>query len=324
MNNLMEMIKTSRNLSESTLKNYSRTLQRLQKNVNQKEVEPFLTNWEQVLSKIKNGYKKPYQLNLLSAYIVALDSYNQNIPSIDMKEGLVQLRKYQMKIKLELDKNKYNQMKSEKEEMNWVSFDILQQSIKNNLKAVNKIIKRADSYSMKEAKIIMNWVISVLYTGSKENPPVRLDFNNMIIKTKEEYAEDHDENQNYLVIHSLRTKYFIFAEYKTSKSYGKKSIKLAPELNKMINKWMQLKTKIKGIDSNYLLFNNKGGAVGESSMSNYINDAFVSTGKHITLNLIRHIFITDVANKLPLKERKEIAEKMFHSLEMSLVYEKND
>ena len=324
MNNLMEMINTSRNLSASTLKNYGRTLQRLQKNINQKDIELFLTNWEQVLSKIKNGYKKPYQLNLLSAYIVALDAYNQNLPSIDMKEGLVQIRKYQMKIKLELDKTKYNQSKSEKEEENWVSFEKLHESIKKNLKPVNKIIKRADEYSMKEAKIIMNWVISVLYVGSKENPPVRLDFNNMIVKTKEEYAEEHEDNQNYLVIHSLRTKYFIFAEYKTSKSYGKKSIKLAPELNKMINKWMQLKTKIKGIDSNYLLFNNKGGPVGESSMSNYINDAFVSTGKHITLNLIRHIFVSDVANKLPLKERKEIAEKMFHSLEMSLVYEKND
>ena len=324
MDSLMEMIETSRNLSASTLKNYGRTLQRLQKNINQKDIELFLTNWEQVLSKIKNGYKKPYQLNLLSAYIVALDAYNQNLPSIDMKEGLVQIRKYQMKIKLELDETKYNQSKSEKEEENWVSFEKLHQSIKTNLKPVNKIIKRADEYSMKEAKIIMNWVISVLYTGSKENPPVRLDYNNMIVKTKEEYAEDHEDNQNYLVIHSVRTKYFIFAEYKTSKSYGKKSIKLAPELNKMINKWMQLKNKIKGIDSNYLLFNNKGGPVGESSMSNYINDAFVSTGKHITLNLIRHIFITDVANKLPLKQRKEIAEKMHHSLEMSLVYEKND
>ena len=103
MDSLMEMIETSRNLSASTLKNYGRTLQRLQKNINQKDIELFLTNWEQVLSKIRNGYKKPYQLNLLSAYIVALDAYNQNLPSIDMKEGLVQIRKYQMKIKLELD-----------------------------------------------------------------------------------------------------------------------------------------------------------------------------------------------------------------------------
>jgi len=317
------MIKTSRNLSESTLKNYGRTLQRLQKNVNQKEVEPFLTNWEQVLSKIKNGYKKPYQLNLLSAYIVALDSYNQNIPSLDIQDGLVQLRKYQMKIKLELDKNKYNQSKSEKEEENWVPFEKLQESIKKNLKPVNKILKRGDEITMKEAKTIMNWVISVLYVGSKTNPPPRLDFNNMIVKTKDEYAEGHEENQNYLVIHSLRTKYFIFAEYKTAKAYGKKSIKLAPELNKMINKWLGVRERI-NVKSDYLLFNNKGGPVGESSMSNYINDAFVPTGKHIGVNMLRHIFVTDVANKLPLKERKEIAEKMFHSLEMSLVYEKND
>jgi len=315
------MIKTSRNLSESTLKNYGRTLQRLQKNVNQKEVEPFLTNWEQVLSKIKNGYKKPYQLNLLSAYIVALDSYNQNIPSLDIQDGLVQLRKYQMKIKLELDKNKYNQSKSEKEEENWVPFEKLQESIKKNLKPVNKILKRGDEITMKEAKTIMNWVISVLYVGSKTNPPPRLDFNNMIVKTKDEYAEGHEENQNYLVIHSLRTKYFIFAEYKTAKAYGKKSIKLAPELNKMINKWLGVRERI-NVKSDYLLFNNKGGPVGESSMSNYINDAFVPTGKHIGVNMLRHIFVTDVANKLPLKERKEIAEKMFHSLEMSLVYEK--
>ena len=323
MNNLMEMINTSRNLSQSTLKNYGRTLQRLQKNVNQKDIELFLTNWEQVLSKIKNGYKKPYQLNLLSAYIVALDSYNENLPSIDMKEGLVQLRKYQMKIKLELDKNKYNQSKSEKEEENWVPFEKLQESIKKNLKPVNKILKRGDEITMKEAKTIMNWVISVLYVGSKANPPPRLDFNNMIVKTKDEYAEGHEENQNYLVIHSLRTKYFIFAEYKTAKAYGKKSIKLAPELNKMINKWLSVRQRI-NVKSDYLLFNNKGGPVGESSMSNYINDAFVPTGKHIGVNMLRHIFVTDVANKLPLKERKEIAEKMFHSLEMSLVYEKND
>ena len=152
MNTLVDMIKTSRGLSESTLKNYGRTLLRLQKNINQKQIEPFLTNWEQVLSKIKNGYKKPYQLNLLSAYIVALDSYNQNIPLIDIQEGLVQIRKYQMKIKNELDKNKYNQSKTEKEEENWVVFEKLHDTIKQNLKPINKIIKRADekAYEAKE------------------------------------------------------------------------------------------------------------------------------------------------------------------------------
>ena len=326
MEQLMEMIKTSRNLSDTTLRTYMKTLQRLKNNVKEQDVEQFLKRWEPVLSNIKNNNKKPYQINLLSAYIVALDSYNQNIPSIDMQAGLVQLRKYQMKVRNELDKTKYAQSKSEKEEKNWTTYENLQLAIKKNLKVVNKILKRnPEELEMKEAKTIMLWIISNLYASGKENPPPRLDFNNMIIIDKKDYEEGHDENQNYLVVHSSRTKYFIFAQYKTVSKYGKKSIKLAPVLNRMINKWMQLKTKIKGKPgtSKLLLFNNKGNAIEESSMSVYVSDAFISTGKHITANLIRHIFISDVANKLPLAERKKIADAMGHSLEMSLIYEKN-
>jgi len=323
MDILMTMISDMRNLSEITLQNYARTIVRLQKIVNIKNIEDFLKSWEQTLSKIKNGFKKPYQLNLLSAMIVAMDAYNSNIPSIDIKEGLVELRKYQMKIKAELDESKYDQSKSEKEDENWVDYETLQKSIKSNFKLVNKIIKRSDEISIKEARLIMNYLISVLYVGNRQTPPVRLDYNNMLIKTAEEYEEGHEENQNYLVIHSSRTKYFIFAEYKTVKTYGKKSIKLEPELNKAVNLWLRIKPRIKGITTDYLLFNNKGSFVSESSMSNYINDAFSSTGKHIGVNMLRHIYVSDVANKLSLKERKLVSEKMLHSLEMSLCYEKN-
>jgi len=326
MEALLGMIKTSRNLSDSTLRTYMKTLQRLKNNVKEKDLEQFLKRWEPVLSYIKNNFKKPYQLNLLNAYIVALDSYNDNIPSIDIQAGLVELRKYQMKIKGELDKTKYAQCKSEKEEENWTSYENLQLAIKKNLKAVNKILKRdPEELDMREAKTIMLRIISNLYVSGKENPPPRLDFNNMIIIDKKVYEEGHDENQNYLVVHSSRTKYFIFAQYKTVSKYGKKSIKLAPVLNRMINKWMQLKTKIKGKpgESNLLLFNNKANPIEDSSMSVYMSEAFAPTGKHITANLIRHIFISDVANKVPLAERKEISKKMMHSLEMSLCYEKN-
>ena len=326
MEELMGMIKTSRNLSESTLRNYMKTIQRLKNNLKEKNLEQFLKRWESVLSYIQNNFKKPYQLNLLNAYIVSLDSYNDNIPSIDIQAGLIELRKYQMKIKGELDKTKYAQSKSEKEEENWTSYENLQFAIKKNLKTVNKILKRKpEELDMKEAKVIILWIISNLYASGKENPPPRLDFNNMIIIDKKKYDEGHLENQNYLVVHSSRTKYFVFAQYKTVSKYGKKSIKLAPVLNRMINKWMQLKTSIRGTpgESNLLLFNNKGNAIEESSMSVYINEAFASTGKHITANLIRHIFISDVANKVPLAERKKISEKMMHSLEMSLIYEKN-
>ena len=58
-------------------------------------------------------------------------------------------------------------------------------------------------------------------------------------------------------------------------------------------------------------------------MSNLISEAFSLTNKKINANLIRHIFITDVANKLNLAERKVVAEKMCHNVLQSLMYEKN-
>ena len=57
-------------------------------------------------------------------------------------------------------------------------------------------------------------------------------------------------------------------------------------------------------------------------MSNLISDAFNHTGKKINANLIRHIFITDIALHCSLAERNEIAKKMLHNLEQQLCYNK--
>ena len=138
---------------------------------------------------------------------------------------------------------------------------------------------------------------------------------------------DYSYKSYYLVIVSSRTKYFVLGEYKTFKKYGTKSIKLSPVINKVINRWEQIKGNMIDnvkIHNNYLLFNNKAEPLSESLMSSYIADAFKSTGKHITVNLIRHIFITDVVAGLPLIERKIISEKMCHNLEMQQVYNKVD
>ncbi len=321
MEELINLIVEKRNLSDSTIKNYKSVLRRLQVLVGKKDVEPFLKSNNLLLQKIKKGYKKPYQLNLINVMVVSLDAYTDHIKDSELENSLEKFREYQMQLKKELDKNKYNQCKTEKEHENWVSYDKLQETIKINFKATNKILKRAN-LGHKEARVVMNWVVSTLYAGSVKNPPPRLDFNNMIILTKDEYAEDHKENQNYLVIHTSRTKYFVFAEYKTAKTYGKKSVKLSPPLNRMINQYMKIREQLP--QSQYLLFNNKGEPINESTMSVMIADAFQPTGKHITANLIRHIYITDYAKKQPLEMRKLISEQMGHNLEMALCYEKNN
>ena len=323
MDKLIDMIKTQRNLSETTLKGYFKSLLRLQKIVNLKNVEQFINNNDKVLDRIKVSYKKPYQLNLINCMIVAIEAWNINNPSPNLDNDLIIYRKYQMLIKDELDETKYDQKKNLKEDENWESWQVLVNMAALNFKIAKKILKRYDELTIKDGMIVMKYLISQLYTTGKENPPLRLDYNNMIVITKEEYEKEHSKTQNYLVVQSSRTKYFVLHEYKTFKKYGIKSIKLAPVLNRAVNLWLKVKTRIKGIDNNYLLFNNQNSYINESSMSNLISDAFNHTGKKINANLIRHIFITDIANKLNLAERKVVAEKMCHNVLQSLMYEKN-
>ena len=336
MESLFIKIKSLRNLNDTTTKGYLSSLLRLQKkmglsevDINNEELDKFFQNWINILDFIKLNFKKPYQTNLLSCLIVSMEAHmHEEDEKPIIKTGLASIREYQMEIKKELDLTKYSEKKSETEEINWVPYADLQAVIKTTNKRVNKILKIGRPITLKEAKDIMLWVVANLYVGSKENPPLRLDYNNMIVLSEKDYLENNmSEGQNYLVIISSRTKYFVLGEYKTFKKYGKKSIKLSPVLNKVINRWEQIKGNMIDnvkIHNNYLLFNNKAEPLSESLMSTYIADAFKSTNRHITVNLLRHIFITDVVSGLPLIERKKISDKMCHNIEMQQIYNKAD
>jgi len=336
MESLFIKIKSLRNLNDTTTKGYLSSLLRLQKkmglsevDINNEELDKFFQNWINILDFIKLNFKKPYQTNLLSCLIVSMEAHmHEEEEKPIIKTGLASIREYQMEIKKELDLTKYAEKKSETEEINWVPYADLQAVIKTTNKRVNKILKIGRPITLKEGKDIMLWIVANLYVGSKENPPLRLDYNNMIVLNEKDYLENNmSEGQNYLVIISSRTKYFVLGEYKTFKKYGKKSIKLSPVLNKVINRWEQIKGNMIDnvkIHNNYLLFNNKAEPLSESLMSTYIADAFKSTGKHITVNLLRHIFITDVVSGLPLIERKKISDKMCHNIEMQQIYNKVD
>mgnify|MGYP003642495996 FL=1 len=59
-----------------------------------------------------------------------------------------------------------------------------------------------------------------------------------------------------------------------------------------------------------------------NQLSKYINKVFSPTGKKISANLLRHIYITE---KFPVEEnndKKEVAEKMGHSVDTQNSYSK--
>jgi len=143
-----------------------------------------------------------------------------------------------------------------------------------------------------------------------------------IIKLKD-YILKHSKTQNYLIINSAKEKVFLFQDFKTVKSTGIISINVGKDLNKVLNEYLKVLKKQTLIKNNdHLLFNNKGEAVDASGFGNNVGDAFKDTGKTVTVNLIRHIFLSSNADNWTLQKRKEISKLMSHSLETQLTYAK--
>jgi len=329
---MMMRINQYRTLSENTQKYYKRSLEKLIRDI---DGHNYLDIFERPLTVIEylKTKKIPYQMNLICICIVLLDSFILHQKSGNWVEGepvvaefsITSFRVRQSILKTKITESKCSITKSLSQEDNWCSYQDLKTCLKQREKNAKKIIKRGVK-TIGDLLEIQKWVICGLYVGDPNNPPLRLDFINMTITTNNFYLEE--PSRNFLYIASTRTKKFVLGEYKTSNKYGVKQIPLKPYLNRMINTWITARNNwIEGDDNQEdiaggtnLLFNTKQKPLTESTCCAYIKDAFDLTGKHITANLIRHIYITDMTQNLSAEERKRIAGLMCHNLEMQINY----
>ena len=159
-----------------------------------------------------------------------------------------------------------------------------------------------------------------MYIIDNKNPPLRNDYTPMEIVSLSQYNSLSDkelEDNNYLVIQSRNKKYFSFGEYKTSKTYGIKKIDIGSKLNSVLNIYLKYH------DSKYLLLNNRGEPMSANGLTKYIQKVFEPTGKKISANLLRHIYISEFITGPTLKEKEELGEKMGHNVATQELYKKN-
>jgi len=285
--NITELIKEKRpNLKDNSLKSYLTTLRKLNDN---KEIEnlKFLKNFTEIMENI-NEFKLTSQRNKLTAILVVLSAF-------DKKE----FEEVEMKYRKELEnRNKeYNEyiashQKSEKQEKNWTSLADLK-------KVMNKYKKEAKANPT--LKTVQPYLVSSLYLLQ---PPKRLDFSGMKIITS---RKDNDEKTNYLLNLGRNKKYFIFNQFKTDGKYGSKEVLIPKDLNSVINLWLQVN---KGDD---FLYNVKGQNMTSNGLGKYITKIFKPTGKSITLNLLRNIYVSENIDLEAVNKAKEIANSMDHS-----------
>jgi len=323
MTNIIDLIKKHRDLGEKTIIYYERTLIKIKKDLDKNSFDDLFNAPIEIIEYLKSR-KLPYQLNLLCIITVALDSLVTE-GKTQYKYSLGTIKTRQAIVKTKLDEGKCSIIKSDTQEKNWVSYETLQKCCKKRFGLAKKIIKRAGDLTVDDIMEIQKWVICALYVGDKENPPLRLDYINCFMANNNHFLHEKYEDMNILYIQSSRTKYFKLSEYKTKKKYGVKIIPLQPYLNRMINIWQKARARCPEMNTekamiNSILINKKGQQISDSTMCLYLSEAFNLTKKHITVNLIRHIYITDMTQKLSYEERKRISDLMCHNLDMQIKY----
>ena len=292
---LFDIIREDRpNISDQSIKTYLSNLKKI--GVTTEENISKLIKHKDVINEI-NELKPTMKRNILSAVLVMVNAY-EDLMAEKKKDALYSIYKNHL---IDVNNNYQAQLgknvKTETQEKNWSSM--------TELKAIAK--------KMLKNGISQNALIASLYTYQ---PPVRLDFYSMkIVNAK----DDMEGKQNYLVVHSRNKKTFIFRDYKTANKYNEVRIPVSKQLNTVLNKFLKAHP-----NREYLLQKRNGQPLTRNALGKMIPVIFSDTGKHITLNLIRHMVVSESIDIQKIKADKELATSMMHSPGEQENYAKTD
>jgi len=143
-----------------------------------------------------------------------------------------------------------------------------------------------------------NRLVAYLYAFQ---PPARNDYGGMELLTDFSQIQP---NINYLFIEDGNPVSFIFQDYKTSGKYGQMTVPVSLELATEIKEFLD------GREEGYLF----GKPLTKSQVQYSMKAVFAGTGKHVTINLLRHIWATEGIDLEQRKREKELAGSMMHSI----------
>ena len=314
MDTLLDKIKSSRDIRESTLKIYKNMLNRLSEKLNVEfSMDMFKDKQNEILeylSSLSNSVKK----KLIATIMVAI-SPKKNEPIEKYKSLYDNLKNMLNKENAIYLESVSNNKKSEKDEKNWTTMSELHKVRERLLKHIKakgynfKTDKGVDS--KKDFFLIQKYLIASLYTLL---PPRRLIYSDMKMVDKKEFdkipQEVKDKNA-YLVNVNKSRKYFYYGKDADKSATDEAVIIEVPKsMNNLLNFWISINKK------EHLLLNNQGQKLSKNNLSKEVRSIFSNKTKKISVNLIRKIFVSEKFADVN-KEKKEIAEQMNHSVNVA-------
>jgi hypothetical protein len=261
----------------------------------------YLADYDTILKKIShlaNNTQRGYLITIIQA----LKSTNKYDDEKDVYEAKLEELEY---IRQEAQDN---YRKSDKEKERWCSLIELKAVADYWLEMIDEVVYNKYS-AVKVFNIYKMALISLLYT---EQPPIRLEYATMSVIESEELVKPGTnymlrEGDNYFVI---------LQEFKTKKSQGNKRIPItSTKLKKILDEWLKLNT------SGYLFPTpDYSTHITPNAFGKLVPKAFESIGKKITLNILRHIFISENVDYKILENNSKIASMMCHNTDTQKTY----
>lgn len=280
-------------VSQSTVKTYGSLINAMLKYMGVSDVKEtyFETNYKDVLKHLEKNVTSARRKNCLSACMSVTKS-----PEILAKYRTVMISDLQA-----YEKEQSKQEMTKKQKDNWISWKEVMEVFAEKEKMVKPLWGKK-KLTVGETQQLVEFVALaclVLIPPRRVTDWICFKLRNMD-KTKD----------NYLLGRKM-----IFNTYKTAKSYGEQTVVIPERLRVIISRWAQIN---KG---EYLLIGRKGEQLTQSKMTMMLNRVF---GKKISVNMLRHIYISDnVLKDVPaMTKLQKTAEEMGHSLETQMTYKK--
>ncbi len=306
---------TNKNLTinSDTLKKYFKNISNLHRKIYNENWS--LTNWDwlsdsnKIIEFIKNNYKT--DATRLS-YVKSIVSILQRLDGFG--NILKPYKKEQDRLKTNQDQFQGENKLSVNQKKNWIDWPLL---------------AKKQNFGTDESDFLHS-----LYTCI---PPRRLEYRLLkyykMKKKNKKNLNQLDPKFNWFVCdYNNNPKTLVFNDYKTVKKYGQTQFDISGKSMPPIFKFEELRKRAKafilssGIESNELCFpTSKGNVYSSSSFTRRIQDyCFNETGKNVSVNILRHSFISYYNNKKNIKYNtlKLLASWMAHSVQESVIYKK--
>jgi hypothetical protein len=258
---LLQQIKKTRKITDSTLNLYGRNIKRLIKEAESENVDDFTS--DKTLAKLMSASNSTLA-NYVATCLVVLGlekTRNKNrIEQLNMR-----LRELNGKVKNDTDKPKDNEL------VKWDAIVKLSDKLRNNFFKIEMKYNEAQ-----EAMLLSFYSLF---------PPQRSEiFSNLIITT----TKPTDKENNYLYRKSTNVYFLIINKHKTLRSTGEITEQITDkQLIKMLNRYIKL------YNTKYLFQYNNDKSLSPSDISKMLGQTTKELGDKLGSSSMRHIYLTD-------------------------------